>query len=145
MTPMRSARYFTTARSCEMTTLAMPRSACSRFIRLSTCERIETSSALTGSSATRTFGSSISAHARVERRVRVLEHHLQVAAGAAERPSPQPEHLSAAEGDPAGIRLLDPDDQLAERRLAATGLPDEPEGLPGADVEVDARDRLHRG
>jgi hypothetical protein len=39
-------------------------SACSRFIRLRTCERIETSSAETGSSATITRGSSISARAR---------------------------------------------------------------------------------
>ena len=60
---MRSARYLTTARSWEITTDAMPCSACRRFIRLSTCERIETSSALTGSSATITFGSSISARA----------------------------------------------------------------------------------
>ena len=35
---------------------ASPCSACSRFIRFRTCERIETSSALTGSSATITFG-----------------------------------------------------------------------------------------
>ena len=64
MTPIRSARYLTTARSWEITSEAIWYSACSRFIRFSTCERIDTSSADTGSSATSTFGSSISARAR---------------------------------------------------------------------------------
>ena len=50
-----------------MTTDAMSCSACRRFIRFRTWERIDTSSALTGSSATITFGSSISARARAMR------------------------------------------------------------------------------
>ena len=42
-------------------------------------------------------------------------------------PSAVAEHLLAVEQDLAAVGLLDADDQLAERRLAAAGLADEPE------------------
>ena len=58
-------------------------------------------------------------HPRVKRSERILEHHLQVAAGEPQRPSAVAKHLLAGEHDPAAVGLLDPDGELAERRLAA--------------------------
>ncbi len=55
------------------------------------------------------------------------------------------EDLLALERDPPAVGLLDADDQLAERRLAAAGLADEAERLARVEVQVDARDRLDRG
>ncbi len=46
----------------------------------------------------------LNAHPRVERGVRILEHHLQVAAGAAQRPPAHAEDLLARELDPCRRR-----------------------------------------
>ena len=58
-----------------------------------------------------------------------------------QRPAAQREDLLAGERDPARVGLLDADDQLAERRLAAAGLADEAERLAGVDVQRHVRRR----
>jgi hypothetical protein len=75
------------------------------------------------------------AHPRVKRGVGVLEHHLQVPARDPQRPPAQPEDLAPVERDPPLVRFLDPDDQLAERGLAAARLADEAERLAPLQVQ----------
>ena len=57
ITATRSQRCSTTARSWETNRIVKPRRRCRSRSRLRICERIDTSSADTGSSATRNFGS----------------------------------------------------------------------------------------
>src|SRR6185295_20378437 len=75
------------------------------------------------------------AHARIERLVRVLEHHLHLA--------PQRAGADAVEGlaleaQLAGARLLEPEQRPRERRLAAARFADDTEYLVLAPFEVDA-------
>ena len=81
-------------------------------------------------------------HPRVQRRVRVLEHHLQVAPGAPKLPAAGSEHLLAVEQDLPGVGHLDANDQLSKRRLAAPGFADQAEGLAGVEVQRDVGDGL---
>ena len=101
-------------------------------------------------------------HARVEARVRILEDHLQVAADGLHLafdgstdflPALRSSAVGTSKIDLAverhapGRRRQEPEDDLAERRLAAAGLPDEAERLAAADVEghaVDGADRADR-
>ncbi len=76
------------------------------------------------------------AHARIQRRVGILEHHLQVTAGPAQIAAAALEDLLTIQFDLAAVGLLDPDDQLAQRRLAAAGLADESEGLARVDGQA---------
>ena len=81
---------------------------------------------------------------RVERRVRVLEDDVHLAA---ERPQLAPRQVrdvATLQPDGAGGRLEQPDDAVADGRLAAPGLPDEPEHLARRDREADAVDGVHR-
>ena len=90
MTPIRSARYLTTARSCEIIMYAKSWDARSRFIRFSTCARIDTSSALTGSSAT------ISRGFRARALARPMRCQPGVAAIHPLRRTPQPDPIRLA-------------------------------------------------
>ena len=80
------------------------------------------------------------AHARVERLVWILEHHLHLA--------PQRAHTAAIEGRAleaqlAAARLLEPEQRARQRRLAAAGIADDAEHLVLAPLEVDAVERVH--
>ena len=81
-------------------------------------------------------------HPRVEGADGVLEDDLHVAALALELARAEARQVDAFELDHAGGRLEKADQRPAERRLAAAGLPDEPDGLAAEDVEVDAVDGL---
>ena len=76
------------------------------------------------------------AHPRIERRIGVLEDHLQVAPRTAQRSASHAEHLAALQGDPPRVRFLDADDQLAERGLAAARFSDQSQCLADVDVQV---------
>jgi hypothetical protein len=52
--------------------------------------------------------------------------------------------MSALEADAPAGGVEQAHDRAAGRRLAAAGLADEPEGLPGLDREADPVDGLHR-
>jgi hypothetical protein len=78
----------------------------------------------------------------VERRIGVLEDHLDLAADRAEALPREPDQLLAAELDRARRRLEQLDDGSAERRLAAAGLAHEAEGLALVEGEADVVDGL---
>ena len=82
-------------------------------------------------------------HARVERRIGVLEDDLGIAAEGAQLLRIQCAQVAALEADPAGIRLDQPQHQPAHRRFAAAGFTDQRQGPAGIDAEADAVDRLH--
>ena len=83
-------------------------------------------------------------HARVQRRVGILEDHLHAPAqrrvvGAAALAR----HVVAIERDRARGRRIETDHQARHRRLATAGLAHQREGLALGDLDVDAVDRLH--
>ena len=77
-------------------------------------------------------------HGRVERRVRVLEHHLQLLAQRAQLTLAHLPDVPAAVGDHAPRRLDQAQQRPPERRLAGTGLADQSEGFAGLNVEAHA-------
>jgi hypothetical protein len=81
---------------------------------------------------------------RVERAVRVLEDSLEVRAQRAPSPSARPRDVFAVEVDRARGRPLEAEQHARERRLARARFPDEPDGLPRPDVQVDAVQRAKR-
>src|SRR5258706_11312366 len=81
--------------------------------------------------------------ARVQRRVRVLEDHLRLAADRPERAPGQPGDVLAVEDDRPAGQLLQPDDAPAEGGLAAAGLADQAERLPRPDLDADVVDGVH--
>ena len=185
MTATRSQRYSTVARSCVMKRHEKPSSCCRSRSRLRIDACTETSSADTGSSATRSAGDTreraretdalalaagqlvriaeaqlvaqtdlveqldhlrveVAAareplhverladdlparHARVERRVRILEHHVHVAAQRPQRAAREVRDVRAVQPDRAVGRRDEPHDAVRDRALAAAGLADEPE------------------
>ena len=82
-------------------------------------------------------------HPRVQRRVRVLEDHLHPAAHLAQRIPLQGGHVHPVELDPTVRGVHQPDHGSSERRLAAAGLPHQPERLAALDVERDAVHGAH--
>ena len=72
--------------------------------------------------------------------VRVLEHHLHVAAQGPHLLAAEARQVGAVELDRPGRRLQQPGDEAGERRLARPGLADESERLALADRQVDAVD-----
>ena len=82
--------------------------------------------------------------ARVQRRIRVLEDHLHVAADGPKVVALHPRDVPAVEPDGAVRRVVQAHGHAGERALAAPGLADEPDGFAGIDVEVDAVDGVHR-
>src|SRR5258708_22490636 len=81
--------------------------------------------------------------AGVQRRVRVLEDHLHVAADRPERAPGEPRDVLAVEDDRSAGQLLQPDDATAEGGFAAAGLADQAERLPGPDLDADVVDGVH--
>src|SRR5438093_437689 len=79
----------------------------------------------------------------VERRVRILEDHLHLAADLAERLALQVRDVLPVEGDPSLARLVQACDHPGEGGLAASGLAYESDRLRRIDLEVDAVDRVH--
>src|SRR6478609_5336803 len=139
MTAIRSETWWTTPRSCAMKTYVSEYSSCRSSSRLITCAWIETSSAETGSSATISCGFSASARAppdlvgaadavdlervrddlphapaRVQRRVRILEDHLQLAPVRPQLAMRERRDVGAAEPQRPARRLEQPDEQPAE-------------------------------
>ena len=83
--------------------------------------------------------------AGVQRRVRVLEDQLHVAAQPLHARRRRAPHVLAGEPHGAGVGLDQTQDQPRQRRFAAAGLADDPEGLSRIDVERDVVDRAHPG
>ena len=83
--------------------------------------------------------------ARVERRVRVLEDDLHLAAHAAAlaRAGAPRAALATADGDAAGGRPLEADDHARRRRLARAGLAHHGQRAAGGDGEADVVDGHH--
>src|SRR5690606_9661533 len=80
------------------------------------------------------------AEARIESGTGVLEDHLETAAVRMELLRREPREVDAVEDDPSLARSLEPEDRATDRRLAATGLPDERERAAALDDEIDAVD-----
>jgi len=78
--------------------------------------------------------------ARVEARVRILEHELHAAAHATELLAPEPRDVLAAELDRPGRDRDLAQDRAARRGLTGAGLADEAEGLARPDLERDVVD-----
>ena len=83
------------------------------------------------------------AHARIERRVGILEDHLhlellpaRVGCGEARERLPAPIALAGGQREQSG-------GEAAERRLAAPRFADQPHDFAGKDREVDVVDRMH--
>ena len=83
-------------------------------------------------------------HARVERGVGVLEHHLHAPAQRPDLRTATPARCPGrAKMTRARGRLVDARYHARKRRFAATRLADEADGLALRDVEIDAVDRVH--
>ncbi|EGJ74926.1 putative peptide ABC transporter ATP-binding protein [Streptomyces sp. Tu6071] len=82
-------------------------------------------------------------HPGVERGVRVLEDHLDVAAHRLQGAAGELRDVLALVADRAARGLLQVDEHLGDGRLAAAGLADDAEGLAAPQVEVDTVDGLH--
>src|SRR4051794_13702896 len=82
-------------------------------------------------------------HPRVERRVRVLEDHLEPAPELAQLAALDVRDVLAVERDRAAGRLVEAHDRAARRALAAARLAHEPQRLALAEREGDAVDRAH--
>src|SRR5262249_18907351 len=82
-------------------------------------------------------------HSRVERRVRILEHRLDLAAQVPERRVLLGRQLLALEADRAGRRRLELKDRAAKRGLAAARLADDAERLADVEVEGHPADGMH--
>ena len=80
--------------------------------------------------------------ARIETRVRILEHHLDAPAQpSAFRPAPPAVHRHGIDEDFAGRRRNEADHHLGDRRFAGPGLADQRQGLLAGDLERHVRDR----
>ncbi len=82
-------------------------------------------------------------HARVQRRVRVLEDDLRLAPERQQRAGRQRGDVLAVEDDASAGRLDGAQHEAAGRRLAAPALAHQPERLARLDREADAVDRAH--
>ena len=83
-------------------------------------------------------------HARVERGIGILKHHLDLPA---QRPALAPAaeiHIPAAEPDAALVGPAQPDDEAAEGALAAARFADQAEDLAGIDGKGDLGHRRER-
>jgi hypothetical protein len=80
------------------------------------------------------------AHPRVQRRIGILKDDLHGAAHASELGGGEREDVLAVEADLARRRLDQPEQAAPKRGLSATGLADDAQGLPCADLQVDTFD-----
>ncbi len=78
----------------------------------------------------------------IERRVRVLEDHLQLAPVGTKLGARQARDVVAAESHRPAGRLQEPDEEAPQRRLPAAGLSDDAERLSTPHFERDAVDRV---
>jgi hypothetical protein len=83
--------------------------------------------------------------ARIQRGVGVLEHELHVAPQALHPRRRRPPDVLAAEGQAAGVRFDQAQEQPRQRRFAAAGLAHDPERFGRIDVERHAVDGPHPG
>src|SRR5258708_7213959 len=83
------------------------------------------------------------AAARIQGRLRVLEHHLDVAA--AMRVELRIACIAARDDDAALGRRLQPDDETCQRALAAAAFPDDADEFVLMQREADIADRGERG
>ena len=74
-------------------------------------------------------------HARIQRAVGILEHDLHAAARGPQRLGIHGEQVLAFKRHVAARGFLQPQHGAAHGGLAAAGLPDQPEGFPGLDIE----------
>nr|WP_236637981.1 hypothetical protein [Mangrovicoccus ximenensis] len=79
-------------------------------------------------------------HARVQRGIRVLEHHLQAAVHARELPRVEPPDIVAVQHDLALRRLDQPHQAARHGRFARTAFADQGQGAPRMQVEIDSVD-----
>src|SRR6266446_2025003 len=79
--------------------------------------------------------------ARIQRRVRILEHHLDAPPMNAQPRTREFRQVDAVELDCARRRPLEPDEQPRERRLAAAALADDAERFATVDLERHAGER----
>jgi hypothetical protein len=82
------------------------------------------------------------AHARIQRRVRVLEDHHHLAPDGPHLAPAELRDVLAVELHGAAGQRQQPHDAAGERGLPAAGLPHDADGLAGVHVEGDAVDRL---
>jgi hypothetical protein len=80
--------------------------------------------------------------AGVQRGVRILEDHLHAPSERSQLALAHVRDVGAVEDDPAGRRLVEPQQSPADRRLAAARFADEPERLAASDLEADPVDGL---
>src|SRR5205809_813725 len=82
------------------------------------------------------------AHARVERRVRILKDDLHIAPRLAQAPARKGEHVLAPDPYFARRGVDEPEHAAPGRRLSAARFADEPEGFPFLNREAHVVDRL---
>ena len=82
-------------------------------------------------------------HARIQRAVRVLENHLDLAADRAQLRLVEGREVTALEDDAAVGRPLELEDAAPRRRLPAPRLADQAERLAAVERERHAVDRAH--
>ena len=139
----------------------MPQSRCSSCSKLSTCACTDTSSALTGSSATIRRGRVISARgfalclqrlgddgqhvlARVERAVGVLKHHLKIAPRPAQLARWQLVQVAPEHCHRAGSRRVQRHHQPRQRRFARARFANDAQAAPRRHLQADTAQRRHR-
>ena len=83
-------------------------------------------------------------HARIERRIRILEDHLQAAPARAHRGAIESRDVLAFQRDRAARGLDQAQDRLSGRRLPAAALADEAQRFARGEVERHAVHGLHR-
>src|SRR5262249_20015521 len=79
-------------------------------------------------------------HARVQRRVRILEDDLELTSNLPHAPARQLRDVLTVEDDPSVGRIEKPDHRPSERRLSASGLADQTERLTCAKRQDDPVD-----
>ncbi len=79
--------------------------------------------------------------ARVQRRERILEHHLHIARHLAALVGRQRRDVAPFQAQRAGARLMQAHQRAAQRRLAAARLADDAQHLAGPDLHAHAVDR----
>ena len=84
-------------------------------------------------------------HARVERRIRVLEDHLHLSSQRAQEPLRHPRDIRPVKRDRAGARLEQAQQGPPQRGLAAARFTHQAQGLSGEDLQVHLLHRPHRG
>ena len=84
-------------------------------------------------------------HAWIQRRIRILEDHLQLPPLLAQILATQLGQIDALEEDVSGGDRQQLGNQPAKRRLPAPRLADQADGLAGIDLKVDPLDRFHTG